>query len=63
MNQILVNSLLLAAYFAVLIAIGWMCRKKATDVNGFVLGGSSVGPAVAASACGDPVPPRPAASR
>ena len=36
MNQILVNSLLLAAYFAVLIVIGWMCRKKAADVNGFV---------------------------
>ena len=44
MNQILINTLLLAAYFAVLLAIGWTCRKHATDVNGFVLGGRSVGP-------------------
>ena len=52
MNQILINSLLLAAYFAVLIAIGWMCRKKAADVNGFVLGGRSVGPWLTAFAYG-----------
>ena len=52
MNQILVNSLLLAAYFAVLIVIGWMCRKKAADVNGFVLGGRSVGPWLTAFAYG-----------
>ena len=52
MNQILVNSLLLAAYFAVLIVIGWMCRKKAADVNGFVLGGRNVGPWLTAFAFG-----------
>ena len=52
MNQILINSILLAAYFAVLIAIGWMCRKQATDVNGFVLGGRSVGPWLTAFAYG-----------
>ena len=52
MNQILVNSLLLAAYFAVLIVIGWMCRKRATDVNGFVLGGRTVGPWLTAFAYG-----------
>ena len=36
--------LLLIIYFAVLIGIGLYCRKHATDVNGFVLGGRSVGP-------------------
>ena len=52
MNQILVNSALLAAYFAILLAIGWMCRKRATDVNGFVLGGRAVGPWLTAFAYG-----------
>ncbi|MCR5751652.1 MAG: sodium:solute symporter [Kiritimatiellae bacterium] len=52
MNQILINTLLLAAYFSVLIAIGCMCRKRASDVNGFVLGGRSVGPWLTAFAYG-----------
>ena len=42
MNQILINTLLLAAYFAVLLAIGWTCRKHATDVNGFEIGRAHV---------------------
>ena len=44
--------LLLILYFAVLIAIGLYCRKHATDVNGFVLGGRSVGPWLTAFAYG-----------
>ena len=52
MNQVLVNSLLLAAYFAVLLFIGWRCRKRAADVNGFVLGGRAVGPWLTAFAYG-----------
>ena len=36
--------ILLLVYFAVLIGIGLYCRKNATDVNGFVLGGRAVGP-------------------
>lgn len=44
--------LLLIVYFAVLIAIGLYCRKHATDVNGFVLGGRSVGPWLTAFAYG-----------
>ena len=52
MNQILVNSLLLGVYFTVLVAIGLMCRKRATDVNGFVLGGRAVGPWLTAFAFG-----------
>jgi len=44
--------LLLIIYFAVLIGIGLYCRKHATDVNGFVLGGRSVGPWLTAFAYG-----------
>ena len=52
MSQILVNSLLLGVYFAVLLVIGWACRKKAADVNGFVLGGRAVGAWLTAFAFG-----------
>ena len=52
MSQITINVLLLAAYFAVLLIIGWMCRKKAAAVNGFVLGGRTVGPWLTAFAYG-----------
>lgn len=44
--------LLLILYFAVLIGVGLYCRKHATDVNGFVLGGRSVGPWLTAFAYG-----------
>ncbi|MDY3109045.1 MAG: sodium:solute symporter, partial [Lachnospiraceae bacterium] len=43
---------LLVVYFAVMIGIGLYCRKNATDVNGFVLGGRSVGPWLTAFAFG-----------
>lgn len=43
---------LLIVYFAVLVGIGLYCRKHATDVNGFVLGGRSVGPWLTAFAYG-----------
>lgn len=43
---------LLLIYFAVLIGIGLYCRKHATDVNGFVLGGRNVGPWLTAFAYG-----------
>ncbi len=43
---------LLILYFAVLIGIGLYCRKHSTDVNGFVLGGRSVGPWLTAFAYG-----------
>ena len=44
--------LLLVAYFAVLVGIGLYCRRNATDVNGFVLGGRAVGPWLTAFAYG-----------
>ncbi|MCI5499155.1 MAG: sodium:solute symporter [Clostridiales bacterium] len=43
---------LLILYFAVMVGIGLYCRKNATDVNGFVLGGRSVGPWLTAFAYG-----------
>ena len=44
--------IILLLYFAVLVGIGLYCRKHATDVNGFVLGGRSVGPWLTAFAYG-----------
>lgn len=44
--------LILIIYFTVMIGIGLYCRKHATDVNGFVLGGRSVGPWLTAFAYG-----------
>lgn len=48
----LIKILLLCAFFALMICIGLYCRKHATDVNGFVLGGRSVGPWLTAFAYG-----------
>lgn len=45
-------SIMLAAFFAVMIFVGFYTRKHATDVNGFVLGGRSVGPWLTAFAFG-----------
>lgn len=47
-----IKLILLCCYFAVMIGIGFYCRKHATDVNGFVLGGRSVGPWLTAFAYG-----------
>ena len=43
---------ILAAYFVLLVAIGFWCRRKAASVDGFVLGGRSVGPWLTAFAYG-----------
>ena len=43
---------LLIVFFAIMIGVGLYCRKNATDVNGFVLGGRSVGPWLTAFAYG-----------
>ena len=43
---------MLVVFFAMTIGIGLYCRKHATDVNGFVLGGRSVGPWLTAFAYG-----------
>ena len=48
----LVKILMLVVFFAVMGGVGLYCRKNATDVNGFVLGGRSVGPWLTAFAYG-----------
>ena len=48
----IVKILLLVVFFGVMVGIGLYCRRNATDVNGFVLGGRSVGPWLTAFAYG-----------
>lgn len=48
----IIKILMLVVFFGVMIGIGFYCRKNATDVNGFVLGGRSVGPWLTAFAYG-----------
>ena len=43
---------MLVVFFGVMIGVGLYCRRNATDVNGFVLGGRSVGPWLTAFAYG-----------
>ena len=50
--DMLIKVSMLVAFFAVMLGVGFYCRKNATDVNGFVLGGRSVGPWLTAFAYG-----------
>ena len=43
---------MLVVFFGTMVGIGIYCRRNATDVNGFVLGGRSVGPWLTAFAYG-----------
>lgn len=43
---------MLVVFFAVMLGVGVYCRRHSTDVNGFVLGGRSVGPWLTAFAYG-----------
>lgn len=52
MIEMVIKSVVLLVFFGVMIGIGLYCRKHATDVNGFVLGGRSVGPWLTAFAYG-----------
>lgn len=47
-----IKVVLLIVFFAIMIGVGVYTRKAATDVNGFVLGGRSVGPWLTAFAYG-----------
>ena len=47
-----IKILLLVVFFAITISIGLYCRKHATDVSSFVLGGRAVGPWLTAFAYG-----------
>lgn len=48
----LIKITMLVVFFSVMIGIGLYCRRHSTDVNGFVLGGRSVGPWLTAFAYG-----------
>ncbi len=50
--MIILTSILLVLFFGTMILTGLYCRRHATDVNGFVLGGRSVGPWLTAFAFG-----------
>lgn len=47
-----VKGLMVLLFFAVMLGVGFYCRRHATDVSGFVLGGRSVGPWLTAFAYG-----------
>ncbi len=48
----LLKIVMLLVFFGLMVGIGLYCRSHATDVNGFVLGGRSVGPWLTAFAYG-----------
>ncbi len=48
----LIKVSLLIVFFSIMIGVGIVCRRRATDVNGFVLGGRNVGPWLTAFAYG-----------
>ena len=52
MMDLAIKLILLIVFFGVMVGIGLYCRRHATDVNGFVLGGRSVGPWLTAFAYG-----------
>lgn len=47
-----IKIIMLVLFFGTMVGVGIYCRKHATDVNGFVLGGRSVGPWLTAFAYG-----------
>ncbi len=52
MIPMVIKITLLLVFFAVMVGIGLYCRRHATNVSGFVLGGRSVGPWLTAFAYG-----------
>ncbi|MFB0919326.1 MAG: sodium:solute symporter, partial [Oscillospiraceae bacterium] len=47
-----IKIIMLVVFFAIMIGVGIACRRRATDVSGFVLGGRAVGPWLTAFAYG-----------
>ncbi|MBQ3791795.1 MAG: sodium:solute symporter, partial [Clostridia bacterium] len=52
MTVAVLTSIVIVLFFAVMLGIGFYCRKHATNVDGFVLGGRAVGPWLTAFAFG-----------
>ena len=44
MVKAIITIVMLTAFFASMLGVGLYCRKHSTNVDGFVLGGRSVGP-------------------
>ena len=42
--DLVIKIVMLVLFFGVMVGVGVYCRKNATNVSGFVLGGRSVGP-------------------
>lgn len=51
-GKMAIKLVMLVVFFAIMIGVGFYCRRHSTDVNGFVLGGRSVGPWLTAFAYG-----------
>ncbi len=51
-DKMAIKLIMLVVFFAIMIGVGFYCRRHSTDVNGFVLGGRSVGPWLTAFAYG-----------
>ncbi len=51
-TTVLISIPMLICFFALMIGVGFMCRKHAADVDSFVLGGRAVGPWLTAFAFG-----------
>jgi len=47
-----IQLIMLLVFFCIMVGVGFYCRRHATDVNSFVLGGRSVGPWLTAFAYG-----------
>lgn len=52
MSDLIIKICMLLVFFGVMVAVGIYCRKHSTNVDGFVLGGRSVGPWLTAFAYG-----------
>ena len=50
--DLFIKTVMLVVFFGTMIGVGIYCRKKSTNVDGFVLGGRSVGPWLTAFAYG-----------
>lgn len=48
----IIKTVMLILFFGIMLGVGFYCRSRSTDVNGFVLGGRSVGPWLTAFAYG-----------
>ena len=48
MNAKVASVIMLLVFFAVMIAVGFITRKRAASVDGFVLGGRTAGPWITA---------------